>query len=198
MRLARVRPELFDVGLTGVDREIWKFFSKEQSAQIERSIDVVPRVDMAETLPKYKFVLSVAAVLSSWRLTEMFPSGAVIFLQQNSDMDLLHAQMTPWVHYVPVRNDLSDVIERIEYMIAHDDEAQRMAAASFAFFQANVTRSRTMCYLWRTLRSIAANSDLVKVSPEEMLRSQRRLGWMEVRKSKSVEYLKEHLATAEL
>jgi hypothetical protein len=29
----------------------------------------------------------------------------------------------PWVHYVPVKNDMSDLLDKINWLIDHDEEA---------------------------------------------------------------------------
>ena len=44
-------------------------------------------------------------------------------------MDLLHARLVPWVHYVPVRNDLSDLVGLVERMRGDDAAAERIAKA---------------------------------------------------------------------
>jgi hypothetical protein len=35
--------------------------------------------------------------------------------------------LEPWVHYVPLNDDLSDVEEKMQWIIDHDEEAQRIA-----------------------------------------------------------------------
>jgi hypothetical protein len=43
--------------------------------------------------------------------------------------DYIFDQIQPWVHYVPVREDLEDLMEKLEWAETHQDEAsesQRM------------------------------------------------------------------------
>ena len=35
--------------------------------------------------------------------------------------------LEPWVHYVPLNKDLSDVEEKMQWVIDHDEEARRIA-----------------------------------------------------------------------
>ena len=47
-----------------------------------------------------------------------------------------------------------DPVELVDRMRGDDTAAKRIAEAGFAYFQANVTRSDTLCYIWRLIRSI--------------------------------------------
>ena len=40
----------------------------------------------------------------------------------------------PWVHYVPVKNNQSDLFEKIEWLQSHDAEAKQIALAGRALF----------------------------------------------------------------
>ena len=44
--------------------------------------------------------------------------------------------LKPFVHYVPVRADLSDMDERVAWVLAHDDEARAIGAAGRALAEA--------------------------------------------------------------
>jgi Glycosyl transferase family 90 len=35
--------------------------------------------------------------------------------------------LQPWVHYIPVSNDLSDVEEKVQWIVDHDIDAQQIA-----------------------------------------------------------------------
>lgn len=35
--------------------------------------------------------------------------------------------LEPWVHYIPLKDDLTDVTEKVQWMIAHDSEAEEIA-----------------------------------------------------------------------
>ncbi|KAL7531968.1 hypothetical protein ACHAWF_003976 [Thalassiosira exigua] len=50
--------------------------------------------------------------------------------------DWYHDRLEPWVHYVPVRQDLSDLREKYDWAESHPDEARRIAEAGTAFARA--------------------------------------------------------------
>jgi hypothetical protein len=35
--------------------------------------------------------------------------------------------LIPWVHYIPIQSDLSDVEERVQWILEHDAQAQEIA-----------------------------------------------------------------------
>ena len=49
--------------------------------------------------------------------------------------------ISPWVHYVPLRNDLSDLIETVEWLRAHEAQAAAIAANGAAFARRRLTRT---------------------------------------------------------
>eukprot|EP00927_Polykrikos_kofoidii_P061303 TRINITY_DN56158_c0_g1_i1.p1 TRINITY_DN56158_c0_g1~~TRINITY_DN56158_c0_g1_i1.p1 ORF type:complete len:457 (+),score=53.41 TRINITY_DN56158_c0_g1_i1:22-1371(+) len=164
LRLAIDRPDVFDVGITGLDQAMREFFTAREMGKIKKQIAATGKlnarpVEFREVLAKFKYAINVGAVLSSWRLPELLGSGALLFLQESADMDLVHARLAAWVHYVPVRHDLSDLAEKVDYMVANDHLAQQIASAGFAFFKNNLTRSDMLCYMWRAIRSVTDHSD---------------------------------------
>jgi hypothetical protein len=38
--------------------------------------------------------------------------------------------LVPMVNYVPIKYDLSDLVEKLDWLVSHDEEAQRIALAS--------------------------------------------------------------------
>lgn len=82
----------------------------------------------------YKMVLIVDGNGISSAHTWCFGIGAVPFLVTNNTFwfsDLL----TPFGNYIPVKYDLSDLEEKIEWVLEHDEEAREIAkrAAEFAY-----------------------------------------------------------------
>eukprot|EP00929_Paragymnodinium_shiwhaense_P054551 TRINITY_DN27343_c0_g1_i3.p1 TRINITY_DN27343_c0_g1~~TRINITY_DN27343_c0_g1_i3.p1 ORF type:complete len:469 (-),score=85.31 TRINITY_DN27343_c0_g1_i3:1181-2587(-) len=161
-RLASLRPDLFDVGFTDVDDALGDFFSPAEVERVREMLadGMAEHADFSKTLRNFKYVVNVAAVLSSWRELELLASGALLFLQDSSDADLVRSGLRAWEHFVPVRNDLSDLIEKVEYMVGHDELAQKIAGAAQVIFHEHMTKAQTLCYIWRALRSISNNSDL--------------------------------------
>jgi hypothetical protein len=70
----------------------------------------------------------------------------------------------PFEHYIPVRPDLSDLVERIEWAREHDAEAKKIQQAGKEFAERVMTDAQNDCYFglllleWARLQSASAKS----------------------------------------
>jgi hypothetical protein len=83
---------------------------------------------------KYNFIIDGACIASS--LQWAFASGSVPILITHPGNDWWFKRyLEPMKHYVPVAYDLSDLEERLEWLVTHDEEAQAIAENAVAFSQ---------------------------------------------------------------
>ena len=75
---------------------------------------------------KYKFFLIVDGNVIASNHMWGFASGAVPFLISNAECWFM-PYITPFVHYIPIKYDLSDLKEKIEWIINNDREAEEIA-----------------------------------------------------------------------
>ena len=61
-----------------------------------------------------------------------FATGCVPFILSNG-ICWFSEFVKPWEHYIPVEYDLSDLIEKIEWVRTHDDEARQIAERALQF-----------------------------------------------------------------
>mmetsp|Transcript_41166 Transcript_41166/g.128309 ORF Transcript_41166/g.128309 Transcript_41166/m.128309 type:complete len:480 (-) Transcript_41166:67-1506(-) len=155
MLIAKQHPELFDVGITDVDTDLSGRYSKSQMKSLRRRLPETKAVDMASTLPRFRYILNVAAVLCSWRLSEMLASGSLLLLQDDSTSELIYEWLTPWEHFVPVSASLADLVPKVRWLEEHPERAEAIARQGFLQFQLRVRRQDTLCYVWQAMRSIA-------------------------------------------
>lgn len=78
--------------------------------------------------------------------TWVFGSGAVPLLISNCDF-WFRPLLVPYEHYVPVQYDLSDLREKIDWVLAHDADAQRIAEGAMAFARAHLSAPSQQKYL---------------------------------------------------
>jgi hypothetical protein len=76
----------------------------------------------------YKYVISIDGWVSSWlRGPMILLSGSVPIIVETEYTPLYFEAWIPWIHYVPVKNDLSDLITQIKWLIKNDDKAKEIA-----------------------------------------------------------------------
>ena len=65
------------------------------------------------------------------------------------------ARLQEWVHYVPLAHSSADLIEKIEWLRAHDDLAQRIATNARNFGTSYLRLEDYYCYFAAALASFA-------------------------------------------
>ena len=115
-----------DVGLIGAwmqpqsDEETIAYFQEQRIFR-----PYAPMVKHAH----YKFQLDIDGVANAWALLERFLCGSCV-LKVGSPFEMwFYDRIRPWKHYVPIRADLTDLEEKLDWCLAHDDEAHAIAAA---------------------------------------------------------------------
>ena len=71
-----------------------------------------------QELLQYKFLISLEGNDVATGLKWMLASNSVVFMpQSNMESWIVESQLKPWVHYVPIKYDGSDLIEKIKHAI---------------------------------------------------------------------------------
>jgi len=108
---------------------------------------------------KYKYIVHIDGNVAAYRLGISLLLGSVILLQESGSQVWFQHMMKPWVHYVPVAGDLSDLIERIEWCIAHDAECKIISAASLELGRQIMTKDACEDYFAATLWALHEKSN---------------------------------------
>lgn len=94
-----------------------------------------PRCDIATHL-FYKYILIVDGNCIASSHQWVFGSGSVPIMVTHPDNDYWFKRyLKPMVHYVPVNFDLSDLSEKITWLVEHDEDAKKIAENALLFSQ---------------------------------------------------------------
>ena len=102
----------------------------------------------------FKYLLSIDG--SGWQHISYWGlfTNSIIFKQETDVLTWPYAHgLQPWVHYIPVRSDLSDLLTHVDWAIAHDDRVQDMVANANAFAEEHLSFPRVALYLDQLLRA---------------------------------------------
>ena len=113
----------------------------------------------ASHFSRFKYLPNPDGVSSAWRLVELLHTNSTLLKPTSPIHEYIDEYLVPFEHYVPVRQDSADLIERLDWLLAHDDEARRIAAAGARFFWQRMRPQDVLCYMWRLLRSVAHHSE---------------------------------------
>jgi Glycosyl transferase family 90 len=123
-KLGQEHPELIDAGISyavqsATDEEI-------RAAGFMRPI--VPM----EAFNRYKYQIDIDGNTNSWPgLFQKLLSGSPVLKIKSRDgyRQWYYDQLKPWVNFVPVASDMSDLVEKILWLRAHDEEARTIGEA---------------------------------------------------------------------
>jgi hypothetical protein len=84
---------------------------------------------------------------SGWK----FFANSVIFKPDSQWIQWYYQELKPGVHYIPVEDNLDDLVEKIQWAIVHDSEAKAIAHNARMFALEHLTISDHLCYLYHAL-----------------------------------------------
>lgn len=113
----------------------------------------VPQVEQLQ----YKYHLLVDGVTATfpgthWKLL----SGSACFKQESDDILYFDCELIAWKHYIPVKNDLSDLLEKIAWAKTHDAEAKQIGEEGRKFALENLLPDALLLYCSKTLKKYAS------------------------------------------
>lgn len=96
---------------------------------------------------KYKYIVNIDGHVSAFRLSLEFSMGSVILMPKSKWKMWFSDLLEPYVHYVPVYDDLENLIDQIEWCIDNDEECERIAANARAFYDKYLSKSSILDFL---------------------------------------------------
>ena len=74
---------------------------------------------------KYKYLISMDGASASWqRVPWILLSDSVLLMVESNSRDWFYDNLKPWVHFVPIRSDFSDLFKQLHYLRNNDDLAK--------------------------------------------------------------------------
>lgn len=106
------------------------------------------RVPMQEW-ENYKYIIYIDGHSAAYRMsTQLFLGCLTLMVESPDHYDLWYYHLLqPFVHYVPVSADLSDLREKIQWCVDNDDKAEQIAKNAFDFYNQHLTKESMTKYL---------------------------------------------------
>lgn len=134
----------FDRLVQGVERN-----AKEYAPYVGGWVDV-------EEHFRYKYQILIDGNSASWTrgYWQLF-SNCVMFKVQSNDIQWYYGALQPYVHYIPVAADCSDLITQIQWAKNNDGVAHDISQNGQEFAQDNLTHADLLYYVYLVLRQYA-------------------------------------------
>ena len=102
---------------------------------------------------EFKYIINIDGEVNAWRLAAELSYNSVILIvkSQYNYRSWFYKYLEPYVHYIPIKNDLSNLLEEINKLIDDDIYAENIAKNSVKFYQKHLTKNAILKYLHDTL-----------------------------------------------
>lgn len=118
-----VNHDHFDIGLSGIVQ-----LSKQDANHIE-ALGYLRQFIPIKVSNTYKYLVDVDGNSNAWSaLFQKLLSGSVVLkvASPSNFRQWYYDELIPWVNFVPVESDMSDLVEKVHWLLEHDEEARKI------------------------------------------------------------------------
>ena len=95
----------------------------------------------------YKYIINVDGHVSAFRLSLELSMGSVLLLVDSKYRMWFRKHLVAYEHYVPIKEDCSDLLDQIRWCRQHDDECKKIASNARTFYETYLTKKGVLDYL---------------------------------------------------
>ncbi|XP_041088964.1 protein O-glucosyltransferase 3-like isoform X4 [Polyodon spathula] len=144
VELSKEHPELLDAGITRY------FFFREK----EEELGTVPLTGFFDFF-KYKYQVNVDGTVAAYRFPYLMLGNSLVLKQASSFYEHFYTHLKPGKHYVQVKQNLSDLIEKITWAKENDAKAEKIAREGQALARELLQPFRLYCYYFTVFQKYA-------------------------------------------
>ncbi len=100
---------------------------------------------------EFKYIVHIDGHSAAFRLSHELSLGSVVLYVQSAYQLWFTQWLQPWIHYVPVKADCSDLLDRIRWCKAHDAHCKEIAEHARAFWKEHLSEDRMLDFLQSAL-----------------------------------------------
>jgi hypothetical protein len=153
LHLVSMKSPLLDAKIVGkgktIDSQSVKFDPVHGLGMLNTGMKPGNFVSMVEQ-SKHKYIIHVDGNVHAYRLLTTMMTGSLVIRVESPYISWVDHLIKPGQHYVLVKPDLSDLIEKIRWCEAHPKSARKMARAGYEFARRALTRE----YVEKTVEKI--------------------------------------------
>jgi hypothetical protein len=148
-------PNLLDAGLTSYNRKIKKELGKPIAIADTHELKKYSKQFINNAYKStFKYVLTIDGHVSAFRLGYEFSLKSVLLLPVSTFYIWLSHFLEPYVHYVPVASDLSDLIDVINWCKNNDKKCEAIAQNGYDLYVKKLGRDGALDYMQEQLSKI--------------------------------------------
>lgn len=134
--IARANVELINASLTNF------FFFKDKEAHYGPK---EPHISFFKFFD-YKYQINIDGTVAAYRMPYLLAGGGMVLKQDSPYYEHFYRQLKAWEHFVPIKRDLSDLVDHIKWARENDDKAQQIAINARNFANKHLLPQHIICY----------------------------------------------------
>ena len=175
IKLAKMRSSLLDAKLTNkdgneVDSKAIKFDPKHGIGSMNTNIGMSGNFLTMADQSKYKYIIHVDGNVNAYRLLATMLTGSLILRVTSQYTSWVDHMMQHKVHFIPVKADLSDLLDVIRWCRQNDDKCREIANNGMEFARSILSKKYIQSYFQNELWSLSEKRPVVvlntKVEPK--------------------------------
>jgi hypothetical protein len=145
--------EYLDVGITKWNIRPRKLIGEDYLKIIETDKLPIKLTNYLSTQEQsyYKYIINIDGNVSAFRLSLELSLGSVILLVKSEWKIWYSNLLKEYEHYVPIKEDLSDLIKQIEWCRNNDKECEKIANNARNFYEKYLMKDGCLDYLQKLL-----------------------------------------------
>ena len=145
-------PNLLDAGITSFNRKMKKQFGKPITIINTNDVKQYKKnfIDNAYK-SQFKYILTIDGHVSAFRLSNEFKFKSVLLLPESKFYMWFSKELKPFIHYVPIKSDLFNLIEMIEWCKNNDEKCKVIAENGYDFYVKHLGKDGMLDYMQKQL-----------------------------------------------
>lgn len=95
---------------------------------------------------QFKYQLNLDGTVAAYRFPYLLAGDSLVFKQESDFYEHFYSELSPWIHYVPVKRDLGDLVELIKVMIDDDEAAMTISLNGQKYARDNLAPHNILGY----------------------------------------------------
>lgn len=95
---------------------------------------------------QYKYQLNLDGTVAAYRFPYLLAGNSLVLKQESEYYEHFYNELEPWVHFVPVKRNLENLVDLIKQMAADDTKAKEISRNGQNYARNNLTPHNILCY----------------------------------------------------